>query len=74
MIEIEHKNVSNVDKVINLRDGAVFSYENEFYIKTDEVDDYGDPQCVRLKDGYMISPDADTLVPVAHSVKMEVQL
>lgn len=74
MIDIEHKNVSNVDKIGNLRSGTVFSYENDFFIKSDEVDAYGDPQCVRLRDGYMISPDEETVVPVAHAVKMEVQL
>jgi len=74
MIDIKHTKASRVEKLVNLEDGSVFIYDGDFYIKSDEEDGYGDPQCVRLKDGYLISPDGESLVEAATSVSMEVVL
>lgn len=74
MIDIKHNKKLTGEKIDNLKEGAVFMYEGDFYIKTDEEDGYGDPQCVRLKDGYLISPDSQSIVEAAASVTMEVVL
>lgn len=74
MIEIEHKSTTVTEKLNRIKSGTVFLYDEDFYIKSDETDGYGDPQCVRLKDGYLISPDEEMMVQVASSVKMEVKL
>ncbi len=74
MIDIKHIEASKVEKLENLPDGAVFRYEGDFYIKSDEVDEYGDPQCLRIKDGCLVAPDAERLVEAATSVSVEVVL
>lgn len=74
MIEIEHKSPTVTEKLNRVKFGSVFLMDNDFYIKSDETDGYGDPQCVRLRDGCLVSPDEEMIVQVANSVKMEVAL
>lgn len=50
----------------NVGVGAVFKYENEYYMATEEIEDsYEDVyNCVKLESGELYSLDNDTMVEV----------
>lgn len=45
---------NNVFSLKNTFGGTVFIYDNDYYMRTQEIDSNDDIVCVRLKDGYTV--------------------
>lgn len=45
---------NNVLSLENIFGGTVFIYDNDYYMRTQEIDSNDDIVCVRLRDGYVV--------------------